>query len=161
MSKRERNLRSDSGSETSLVKLFSEALDSVSRRYRRHNRKWADIEKPVLLKRIRDAKRGDPRDYEIAMLTKMVKESELRQELHFLVHTSQFAWVVDDFEDTKQNVNLLFNRLEDLGIIKKQIKATTQELKKREYIFSRIAELWSGADIRERDYKKLLIYQTR
>jgi len=161
MSKRQRNPRSEWLADRPLDKLFSEALDHVARHYYNLERKWKEKEKPVLMKQIREAKRANPNEHQIVLLTKMLKESDLHREWNFLVTTSEFAWVAMDLEDTKQNVRSLTNQLEDLGLVKKQIKDTSDAVQRRERIFARIEELWSGADIRERDYKKLLFYQTR
>jgi hypothetical protein len=147
-------------SERPLETLFAGAFQHYSRRQSQLESQW-ERQKPYWNKRIREAKHRNQQQYELAVLGKAFRENSLMQESRFLIHTSGFCWIASDVEDVKQILRSVLNELADLGIIRKQIVETSKAVRKRERIFTRIAELWNGLDQRERDYTKLLIYQMR
>jgi hypothetical protein len=160
MSKKEENPRSKRASERPLEKLFAEGFQHLSRRYSQLESGW-EKQKPYWNKKIREARHRSQQEYDLAILGKAFRENSLMQESRFLIHTSEFCWVVSDVEDVKHSLRSVVDQLAELGIIKKQIIETSEAVEKRERIFTRIQELWNGLDQRERDYKKLLIYQMR
>jgi hypothetical protein len=160
MSKKQENPRSKGPPERPLEELFAESFRHLSRRCTRLESNW-EKQKPYWNKRIREAKHRNQQEYELAILGKAIRENSLVEENRFLIHTSSFCLVASDVEDVKQILRSIVNELADLGMIRKQIVETSKAVRKREHIFTRIAELWNGLDRRERDYTKLLIYQTR
>jgi hypothetical protein len=158
---KEEKPKSDFFANRPLDKYFAMSFDHWHKQITRLATIWEKYGKPHWSKEMREAKKqNDMNKYEHAFLNKRINENFIRERKDFLGIMGAFGRTAMDIDDIRVQVQSVVGQLEEIGLLKAEVKATAQRVADREKIFARISELWSGADIRERDYRKLLIYRT-
>jgi len=159
MSKKEEKPRSNYWTDRPLEKRLHESWLFWCRRIDQLESNWKRKGRPVWLEKMRKAKRqGNENGYELASLAITVKENNLIERKDIRAMIAEFAWMAIEVETQQIESRSLRSELQDLGVIRKQLKTTTETVQNREQLFQRIAELQASI---EESRKKLLTYVTR